>query len=97
MEPDWTKNISNSTICNFYYFFYIFYAVIAVLTVVATIGLLTMIKMPKGMMAMYGIQNLIVFALAATSALFHYLVCDRALQPGKEKAQPVSQAIAVHA
>ena len=95
MEPEWTKQIPNTTICNFYYFFYVFYVVIAVLTIVSTIWLLAMAKIPKGMFAMYGIQNLIVFALAATGALFNYLVCDRALIAGGGAAAVAKSKVSV--
>ncbi len=73
------KNIKSETICNFFYFFYIFYAVIAVLTVLGLVGILAMIPMSRGLKMVFGFQNLVVFVLAATAALFHYLICERAL------------------
>ena len=85
MEPEWTKKISNNVVCNFYYFFFVFYAVVAVITIVGTIALFSSIKLPTGMIIASTFQSLIGFALAATAALFHYLVCDRALKPGVEK------------
>jgi hypothetical protein len=85
MEPEWTKKISSGVVCNFYYFFFVFYAVVAVITIVGTIALFSQIKLPTGMIIASTFQSLIVFALAAVSALFHYLVCDRALKPGNEK------------
>ena len=30
MEPNWTKNIPSSTVCNFFYMFFVVYAVIFV-------------------------------------------------------------------
>lgn len=86
MEPEWTKAISNATVCNFYYAFFVFYAVVSILVVVSTITMLASVKLPMGMMVMSGIQSLLVFALATASALFHYLVCDRALKPAKTDA-----------
>jgi hypothetical protein len=79
MEAQWMKNISNETICNYFYFFYIVYAVLAVITVIGMIGILTMMRLPKVLMVTTGFQGLIALALAATTALFHYLICDRAL------------------
>ena len=85
MEPEWTKSIPDATVCNFYYFFFVFYAVIAVITLLGTLGVLFNAKLPKGLMLAYGFSNLIVLLLAGTSALFFYLICDRALKPGQEK------------
>ena len=77
MEHQWMKSISSETICNFFYFFFVFYAAIAVVALFG--GIMTISSMPKSLMLVSGFQNLVVFALAATAALFHYLICDRAL------------------
>jgi len=79
MEHQWMKSISSETICNFFYFFFVFYAAIAAVTLLGTIGVLAMSRLPKSLMIVSGFQSLVVFALAATAALFHYLICDRAL------------------
>ena len=93
MNGNWMASIKSETICNFFYFFYVFYAVIAVITVLGMIGILTMIPMSKGLKMVFGFQNLIVFGLAATAALFHYLVCQRALLGGQAaEAQKVRAA-----
>lgn len=39
-------------------------------------------KMPKGVLITQGIYALVTLGLATTMALFHYLICDRALKPG---------------
>lgn len=87
MEANWMKNISSQSICNFFYFFFVFYAALAVITLLGTIGILTFLRMPKGFMIASGFQSLIVFALAGTAALFHYLICERALLATPQKAQ----------
>jgi hypothetical protein len=79
MEHNWMKAIPSESICNFFYFFFVFYAVIAIITVLGTIGVLAFLRLPKGLMLMSGFQSLVVAVLAATMALFHYLICDRAL------------------
>ena len=38
--------------------------------------------MPKGVLITQGIYALVTLGLASTMALFHYLICDRALKPG---------------
>lgn len=82
MEPEWTKRISNESICNFFYAFFIAYAIIAALGVLGLITSFMTLKLPKGLMIAQGFYGLLMIALATTMALFHYLVCDRALQPG---------------
>lgn len=80
MEPEWTKNISSETVCNFFYFFYVLYAVLAVFTVFSLIALFFM-NLPKNMLIITSIQGILMTAIATTTALFHYLVCSRALLP----------------
>jgi uncharacterized membrane protein len=84
MEPQWTKQISSETVCNFFYVFYVIYAVIAVVSLIGVIGVFTFLKVPKGQVGAIGIQSLIGLALATTQMLFLYLICDRALKPSAE-------------
>jgi uncharacterized membrane protein len=81
MEPQWTKQISSETVCNFFYVFFVTYAVIAVISLIGVIGVFTFLKVPKGQVGAMGIQGLIGLALATTQMLFLYLICDRALKP----------------
>jgi hypothetical protein len=80
MEPQWTKNISSETVCNFFYFFYVIYAVLAVFTVFSLIALFFM-DLPKNMLVAATVQGLLMAGVATATALFHYLVCARALLP----------------
>ncbi len=80
MEPQWTQTISSETVCNFFYFFYVIYAVLAVLTVFSFVALFFM-DLPKNLLMVSGIQSLIMMSVATATALFHYLVCARALLP----------------
>lgn len=80
MEPQWTKNISSETVCNFFYFFYVVYAVLAILTVFSLISLAFM-DLPKNMILMASFQGILMAGIAGITALFHYLVCARALLP----------------
>lgn len=93
MEPEWTKQIPSTTVCNFYYIFYVVYAIAAVLVVLATIGILAMVKMPKGMMVATGLQSLFMFVLAAVNALFMYLICDRSLLAPMTKTTTPSSGV----
>jgi hypothetical protein len=78
MEPQWTKSISNESVCNFFYFFFVLYAVIFVLSILATIGV--MASKVKGMLGVaLGTQAIVTTLIGGTMMLFYYLVCDRAL------------------
>lgn len=82
MEPEFTKRIPSSTVCNFFYIFYVAYAVITVLALITTIGLFGMTKKLGAAGIASGLGYLLMTALAATQALFFYLICDRALLKG---------------
>jgi hypothetical protein len=92
MEPDWTKKISNDTVCNFFYGFFLVYAFFAVVSLLGLIGIFVFAsKLPKGIVITQSIYALVTLGLATTMALFHYLICDRALKPGSgAKAAPES-------
>lgn len=85
MEPQWTKQIPSDVICNFFYIFFIVYAVLAALALVSGVGVLLTPKLPKGLMLMSVVNSVIVAGIAGTAALFHYLVCSRALLPAAKK------------
>jgi hypothetical protein len=79
MEPQWTKSISSELVCNYFYVFFVIYAVIAVITLIATIGVFSVLKKAGAYGIASGVGYLFATALAATQALFFYLICDRAL------------------
>ena len=79
MEPQWTKKISSNTVCQTYYVIFWLYAFLAVLALVGTVGILVAYKLPKGLSVGIGFQGLLTASIAATLALFQYLVCSRAL------------------
>ena len=85
MESEWMKQISNESICNFFYDFFVVYAVFAVLSLVSFIGVFTFMKVPKGLLAVHGVQAFISLGIATTMMLFLYLICDRALGPKEKK------------
>lgn len=80
MEPQWTKTISSETVCNFFYFFFVLYAVLAIFTVFSLVALFFM-DLPKNMLVAATVQGLLVAGVTTATALFHYLVCARALLP----------------
>ncbi len=75
-EPDFTKKISSKTICDFFYYFFWAYVILGGLSLLALIGTAMTAKVtPWGSLISYGLT----FAIAAITALFHHLVCSRAL------------------
>ena len=79
MEPEWMRKIPSSTVCDFFYAFYIVFAVFFVITIITTaISLFHMKKLGLAGVLL-AIQGLVIMGLAATKALFNYLICDRAL------------------
>jgi CBS domain containing-hemolysin-like protein len=79
MEPQWSKKISSTTVCNTYYFIFVLYAIVALVAVVGTIVVLVGVKMPKSLALAYGFQGALTAVLASILMLFQYLVCSRAL------------------
>jgi hypothetical protein len=86
MEPEFTKQIPSSTVCNFFYIFFVVYAVLAVLSLIATVGLFGMAKKLGAAGVASGVGYMFMMALAGTQALFFYLICDRALLKGAVEA-----------
>jgi hypothetical protein len=74
-EPDFTKQISSKSICDFFYAFFWVYLIIGL---VSLLGLVGTMMYSKGSIMMI-VSYIISFGIATTTALFHYLICSRAL------------------
>lgn len=85
MEPEWTKQISSETICTFFYVFFVFYAVLAGLSVLGLFGSLFSLKKIGAAGPLLAGGYTLMTLLAATMALFYYLICDRGLLQGKKQ------------
>lgn len=89
MEPAWTKPISNTTVCGFYYILFWLRAVIAGLVLV-TLGftLTKKNKLPAAIFYPVLLIQITMLALAVTDSLFTYLVCQRSLiEKPKQKVE----------
>lgn len=86
MEPRvWTDTISNSMLCNYFYVFFVIFSVWAALSLLGGVWLFTtQSKMTFGMLMALLINILLSFGISATSALFLYLICERALKPSAQ-------------
>ena len=78
--PQWTNKIPNYVLCDYYYIFFIIFSVWAVLSLLGGIWIYASTKMAIGMFVAFIFNVLISFGIAATSALFMYLICERALK-----------------
>ncbi len=81
MEPEWTKGITNNTICNTYYLVFVFSAVVGVLAVISAFVIPFLSGMSPTMKIMQGLGLVLQGLLAAFLSLIAYLLCDRALKP----------------
>ena len=94
-EDEWMKNISSDTVCKFFYIFYVLYAILAVLGIVGLIvGLATASGKNFFMIFAGMLPGLIATLVAVVSALFTYLICDRALLAKSEGFKSGKQGFA---
>jgi hypothetical protein len=81
MEPEWTKGISNATVCNTYYLVFVFTAVGGIIAIIAAF----ILPFLKGLSTTTKIIQVVTLLLQAFLAgflsLVAYLMCDRALKP----------------
>lgn len=78
-EPSWTKQISTEQVCTFFYAFAIINATIGVLGLALGLWSIFVSKMPLYLVTPMLIQIVVTSGVAFTSALFQYLICQRAL------------------
>ncbi len=79
--PEWTNKISNNVLCGYYYVFFIVFSVWAALSLLGGVWIFATTKMGLGMLVAFIFNVLLSFGISATSALFMYLICERALKP----------------
>lgn len=80
MEPQWTKQIPSSLICDTYYAFFIVYAVIFVIAFLNAGYTAFFLKGVNPVLKIVLLlANGVVSAVVITLMLFMYLMCDRAL------------------
>jgi len=79
MEPTWTKTIPSWLICDWFYAIFIINLVALSAMILYTLFLISSRNAPKAVI----ITNIVISIFGATSTLFYYLICDRALNPEK--------------
>lgn len=79
--PEWTNKIPNTVLCNYFYVFFVIFAVWAALSLLGGVWIFATTKLSFGMLIAIIFNILLSFGISATSALFLYLICERALKP----------------
>ena len=79
--PQWTDKIPNAVLCNYFYVFFLIFAVWAALSLLGGVWIFATTKLSIGMLVAIIFNILLSFGISATSALFLYLICERALKP----------------
>lgn len=80
-SPQWTDTISNSVLCNYFYVFFLVFSIWAGLSLLGGVWIFATTKMTIGMLMAIIFNIILSFGISATSALFLYLICERALKP----------------
>lgn len=80
-ESHWTDSISNATLCNFFYVFFVIFMIWGVIGLIGMMWLFATTPMKGSTMIALLFNLVITSGISITAALFHYLVCDRALNP----------------
>ena len=77
----WTDVISDNVLCTYFYIFFIIFAVWAGLSLIGGVWIYATTKITIGVLVALIFNILLSFGISATSALFLYLICERALKP----------------
>lgn len=78
-EPNWTKNFSSEQVCSFFYAFFIIHITVAIIAFIIAILLFFKNKSPFTIFLPSFISLIFTAILSSITALFHYLICQRAL------------------
>jgi len=90
----WTDKIADSTLCGYFYVFFVIFSVWAAMSLIGGVWIFSTTKMTFGLLIAFVFQVILSFGISATSALFLYLICERALKPAMKDhaaAQRVSK------
>ena len=86
-KQSWMDSISNEVVCGYFYIFFLVFSVWAGLSLLGGIWIFASSKMSAGQLVYIMFNIILSFGISATSALFLYLICDRALKPVQDPFQ----------
>jgi hypothetical protein len=77
----WTDKIPSEVVCGYFYVFFLIFSVWAGLSLLGGLWIFASSKMNVAQLVSVMFNVILSFGISATSALFLYLICDRALKP----------------
>ena len=80
-EHLWTDKIANSVLCGYFYVFFVIFSFISAMSLIGGIWIFISSKMTLPMLISSIFNIVLTFGVSTTSALFLYLICERALKP----------------
>jgi len=80
-EPEWTKQIPNWVLCDWFYVFFIINVVVLVTLIVSVAVTAMSSSLPKAVRASQLFMMITQMLASGTSTLFFYVLCDRSLKP----------------
>jgi hypothetical protein len=89
--PQWTNKISDNTLCNYFYIFFMIFSIWAALSLLGGVWIFATTKLSFGMLMAFIFNILLSFGISATTALFLYLICERALKPAAKVRNATAQ------
>lgn len=89
--PQWTDKIPDNVLCNYFYVFFVIFSVWAGLSLLGGIWIFATSKLSIGALVAIIFNVILSFGISATSALFLYLICERALKPGQRVQNATSR------
>ena len=90
-ESHWTDKIADNVLCGYFYVFFVIFSFIAAMSLIGGIWIFVSSKMSLPMMISIIFNIILTFGVSATSALFLYLICERALKPAANVRNSTSQ------
>lgn len=85
----WTDKVSNEVVCGYFYIFFLVFSVWAGLSILGGILIFTTSKMNLAQL----ISIILSCGISTTSALFLYLICERALKPVRDPFQDAEHPV----
>jgi len=95
-KKQWTDSISDNVLCGYFYIFFIIFSVWAALSVLGGVYIYATSKLSFGVLLTIIFNIILSFGISATSALFLYLICERALKPASLQATANANPMAQH-
>jgi hypothetical protein len=78
-KKQWTDTITSRVICDYFYIFFVIFSVMAAISFIGGVYIFTTTKMPFGILMAIIFNILLSGGVYSITALFLYLICDRAL------------------